>query len=291
MKKIDELKQQKFNTRMQKKLLVLVGMVFLAFLGLSVQLYLITRDSGEQYKKQVLSQQRYDSTTIPFRRGEILDSRGTTLAVSEKVYNVILDAKAVLERKEYLEPTLSALRNSFFQLDAEDLRTFITNNPSSQYRVLLRRLSYDEIASFRALQAENSQIQGVWFEEEFKRVYPNSSLASHIIGFTTNDNQGLYGLERFYDDILSGTNGREYGYLNEDSELERTTIAAVDGNSIVTTIDSNIQAIAEKYLRKFNEEFENNHREGWNGAYNVGAIIMEVNTGNIMALATYTDFD
>jgi len=292
MKKIDELKQQKFTKRMQKKLVILVGIVFLAFLGLSVQLFLINRDRGEQYKKQVLSQQRYDSMMIPHRRGAILDSRGTTLAVSEKVYNVILDAKAVLERKDFLEPTLKALESEF-NLDINRLRTFIQTNPSSQYHVLLRRASYDEIAGFLSLLTDrenNPHIRGIWFEEEFRRIYPNSSLASHIIGFTTNDNQGLAGLERFYCDILSGTNGREYGFLNEDAELERTTIAAIDGNSIVTTIDSNIQAICEKYLRRFAEERRDNHREG-NGAFNVGVIIQEVNTGNILAMANYPDFD
>ena len=292
MKRIDDLKQQRFTKRMQKKLVILVGIVFLAFLGLSVQLYLITRDNGEQYKKQVLSQQRYDSAIIPYRRGAILDSRGTPLAVSEKVYNVILDSKAILDRKEYLEPTLVVL-SSEFNLDPDIIRRFIENNPSSQYHVLMRRVSYDDIASFRNIQADRENhpnVRGIWFEEEYRRYYPNSSLASHVIGFTTSDNQGLYGLERFYDDVLSGTAGREYGFLNEDAELERTTIGAIDGNSIVTTIDSNIQAITEKYLRAFVEERRDNYREG-NGAFDVGAIIMEVDNGNILAMASYPDFD
>ncbi|MCL2050167.1 MAG: penicillin-binding protein 2 [Lachnospiraceae bacterium] len=290
MKKISELKEQKFTRKMQKKLVILVGLVFLAFFGLSFQLFLINRDSGEQYKKQVLSQQRYDSSTIPYRRGAILDSRGTTLALSEKVYNIVLDARALLERGDFLEPTLTAL-NTHFNLDSGTIRSFVQANPSSQYHVLLRRMSYDEIADFRSLQADRSNnIRGIWFEEEYRRVYPNSSLASHVIGFTTRDGQGLYGLERFYDEILRGTNGREYGFLNEDSELERTTIASIDGNSIVTTIDSNIQAITEKYLRRFAEERTDNYREG-NGAFNASAIIMEVDTGNILAMASYPDFD
>lgn len=289
---IAKIKEQKFTIRMQKKLVVLVGMVFLAFFGLAVQLYLINRDSGEQYKKQVLSQQRYDSTTIPYRRGAILDSRGTTLAVSEKVYNVILDAKAVLERDSFLEPTLEAI-GSQFGLNTDIIRTFITTNPNSQYHILLRRVSYDDIAGYREMQADrenNPHLRGVWFEEEFKRYYPNSTLACDVIGFTTNDSQGLSGLERFYNNTLRGTPGREYGFLNEDSELERTTIAAIDGNSIVTTLDSNIQAITEKYLREFNEEYQNNHREGY-GAHNIGAIIMEVDTGNVLAMASFPDFD
>ena len=95
----------------------------------------------------------------------------------------------------------------------------------------------------------NPLIQGVWFEEEYRRVYPGGSLASDVIGFTGKDNVGQYGLEEQYNDILNGNNGREYGYLNENSNLERTTKPAVDGGTIVTTIDTNVQRIAEKYLQ------------------------------------------
>lgn len=86
----------RFTLRMQKKLVVLFLAVLSAFIGLSLQLVRINKDNGARYEKQVLSQQAYDSTTIPFRRGDILDSNGTKLAASEKVYNVILDAKVML---------------------------------------------------------------------------------------------------------------------------------------------------------------------------------------------------
>jgi len=88
----------RFTVNMQKKLVVLFLAVLLVFAGLSVQLYLITRDNGEEYKQKVLSQQEYDSTTIPFKRGNIVDSNGTILAVSNKVYNVILDTQCVDEQ-------------------------------------------------------------------------------------------------------------------------------------------------------------------------------------------------
>ena len=104
---------RKFTIKMQKKLVVLFIAVLLAFAGLFYQLYRISRDNGEQYKKQVLSQQRYDSTTIPYKRGTILDANGSVLATSEKVYNVILDSVAISEKEEYLEPTLSALQREF----------------------------------------------------------------------------------------------------------------------------------------------------------------------------------
>ena len=105
---------RKFTIKMQKKLVVLFIAVLLAFAGLFYQLYRISRDNGEQYKKQVLSQQRYDSTTIPYKRGTILDANGSVLATSEKVYNVILDSVAISEKEAYLEPTLSALQKGLY---------------------------------------------------------------------------------------------------------------------------------------------------------------------------------
>lgn len=281
----------KFTMKMQKKLVVLFMLVLLAFAGLFYQLYAITKDKGERYKKQVLSQQRYDSTTLPYKRGSILDANGSVLASSEKVYNVVLDAVAVSQKEEYLEPTLNALKNEF-GIDVSGVRSYIAENrETSRYHVLVRRLSYNEISHFIELQnEENSNIAGVWFEEEYKRVYPGNTLACDVIGFTTSDNQGKYGLEEYYNDVLSGISGREYGYLNDDSELERRTIAAEDGNTIITTLDANIQSIVEKYLKKFNEEYTDRYHKG-NGAENVGCIIMRVNTGEILAMASYPNFD
>ena len=107
---------------MQKKLVVLFILVLLAFVGLSVRLVLINRDNGEQYKKQVLSQQTYDSKTIPFRRGDILDRNGTKLATSEKVYNVILDAKVMRANDGVaIEPTIDAAQR-LLGLDGAEIR-------------------------------------------------------------------------------------------------------------------------------------------------------------------------
>ena len=90
--------------------------------------------------------------------------------------------------------------------------------------------------------------------------------------------------------MLTGTPGREYGYMNSDANVERTTIAAVDGNSVQSTIDANLQSIVEKYLLKFNEEYKDNAHDG-NGANNVGCIIMDVNNGEILAMASYPTFN
>ena len=282
----------RFTTKMQKKLLVLFLFVLMAFIGLSVRLFLINRDKGTDYKKQVLSQQEYDSVTIPFKRGEILDANGTILAISNKVYNVILDTKVLMDDEENLEPTLAAL-HSVFGIDISDTRTYIATHPNSAYYILAKRLPYEKVEEFKALQNDEengSHIKGIWFEDEYKREYPNGSLACDVIGFTRSDNAGQYGLEEYYNDVLCGVNGRQYGYLNNDSNLERTTIPARDGYNIQTTIDVNIQNIVEKYLLEFNEEYKDSYRPG-NGANNVGCIIMEVNTGNVLAMASYPNYD
>lgn len=278
-----------FTVKMQKKLVVLFGLVLLAFAGLSVQLILINRESGDKYKKQVLAQQKYDSTSLPYRRGDIVDAKGTKLATSEKVYNLIIDAKVMLDKPEYLEPTMNALAANF-DVDIQELTEYVNTHPTSSWKVVLKQLTYDQISGFKQAQEEDSKIKGVWFEEEYKRKYPLGTLACDVVGFTGKDNTGSYGLEEYYNDILNGTNGREYGYLQEDSNLERTLIPAEDGNNIHSTIDVNIQNIVEKNLKQFNDEHANAVREG-NGAENLGCIVMEVNTGKILAMASYPVFD
>lgn len=282
----------RFTTKMQKKLVVLFILVLSAFVGLTARLILINKEDGEKYKKQVLSQQQYDSKNIPFRRGDILDSKGTKLAISEKVYNVILDAKVMLSNEKYAEPTIAAVQTEL-GIDGGVIQARLATHPESSYYILKKQMTYEEISGFRELMNDpenGANIKGIWFEEEYKRKYPNHTLACDAIGFTTSDNNGLYGLEQYYNNVLSGTPGREYGYLNDDATLERTTISAVDGNSIVTTIDANIQSIVEKYLKKFDDEYKNNFEER-NGSNNTGCIIMDVNTGEVLAMASYPVFD
>lgn len=286
-------KKRAFNRKMQEKLVVLYIMVLLAFAGLMLRLVMVTRYNGEQYKKQVLSQQQYTSTIIPYKRGDILDSSGNKLATSEKVYNLVIDSKQMLAKAESLEATMSALKTCFRTFPESEVRQYIADNPSSKYYVTLKQLTYDEVSPFIEMQnnkAEYPDIAGVWFEEEYKRVYPNNDLACDVIGFTGKDSVGSYGLEQYYNDTLNGVNGREYGYLNDDETLERTTISPTEGYNLITTIDGNIQQIVEKYLYQFNEEHKNTARTG-NGARNVGCIIMDVNNGDILAMANYPNFD
>ncbi len=304
-KQADRRKKRRQRASLNKvksmKLAVMMLIILLAFAGLGGRLYVLARDNQNDYQKKILSQQRYDSKTLPFKRGSILDANGTILAASEKVYNVILDCKVMLNKKENEEPTLSAL-SECFGLDQSELRKYVKENPGSQYRVLKKRITYDEMSPFldrknehnkKAKQKGNEKlgiIDGVWFEEEYIRRYPNNSLACDVIGFTGTDNNGTYGLEEYYNDLLNGTNGRDYGYLNDDAALERAIVPAVDGYTLVSTIDANMQAICEKYIKQFNDEHVNEEREGL-GAYNIGVIIQDCNNGEIKSMATYPDFD
>ena len=275
-------KVKKFSIKMQNLLLLM-------FIGLTVRLVWITRENETEYQKQVLSQQQYTSTTIPYRRGNILDVKGTRLATSEKVYNLVIDAKVMNYRSQYLEPTLKAL-SEHFDLDMDEVREHVTKNKSSSWYVPLRQLTYEEISGFQEAQSADSNIQGVWFEEEYRRVYPYSSLAADVIGFSGRDNVGKYGLEEYYNDILNGINGREYGYLNDDLTLERNVKSAVDGYDLHTTIDANLQMMVEKYLKQFNDEQKDSFTSG-NGAENVGCVMMNVNTGEVLAMASSPPYD
>lgn len=287
---------KKFTLRMQKKLVVLFVIVLLAFVALTIRLMYINKESGEKYKRQVLSQQKYDSKSLPFKRGDITDRKGSRLAYSEKVYNLVVDAKMMKsEEGIYLEPTLKAL-GECFEVNVEEIRKYVEENPDSQYKIFAKQLKYDTISPFVELQNESKaskekeDIQGVWFEETYVREYPYNTLACDVLGFTQGEDTGYFGLEEFYNSILNGTNGREYGYLNEDSSLERTIKSPVDGNTIVTTLDTNIQSIVEKHIVDFNEKYKNGAREG-NGSTNLGVIIMDPNSGEILAMAGYPVFN
>lgn len=276
------------------KLTVFNLLILFLFVVIVVRLIMINIGDGQRYEQIVLSQQHYDSVTIPYKRGAIIDRNGTPLAYSELVYNLVIDAK-LLNNSEYaerLDPTIAAL-TSCFGLNASEIRSYITSNPNSQYYVVLKELTYDQILPYIEMRdAEDSMLNrsGVWFEEKYKRRYPYDSLACDVIGFSIEDGSG-YGLEQYYNDELSGNNGREYGYLTDGNSLERTIIPAEHGNTVVTTIDSYIQRIVEENIIAYNEEHANEFREGEAGSDNTGVIIMDVNTGEVLAMASYPMFN
>ena len=295
---------KRFTMSMQRKLIWLFMIILFCFIGLSVRLIVINRNKGQEYTKQVFSQQAYENETIPYKRGKITDCKGTVLADSQLVYNVIVDSKAVLSNDNYLEPTLDALEK--LGADAERVREYMQKNPSSQYFIARKNLPYSEKKKYdtqleEGIKEEDAQklgdkyryysnIKGIWFESNYSRTYPSGDLISDVIGFANGANEGSFGLEEYYNDILNGTEGRIYGYLDDNLSLERTTVAARDGDNLVLTIDENIQSIVVKHLKRFGEQYQDNDHYG-NGANNIGCIIMDVNNGEIKAMASYPTFD
>lgn len=289
-------KRVRILKRMQRKLLISFLIICALFVGLIGRLMFIEYSSGERYEKIVLSQQEYDSTTIPFQRGNIVDSKGTVLATSVDVYNVILDCK-VLNANDatVIASTVEAVAECFPEIGREAVEEELGDNPDSQYSVLAKKVSYEEMSKFTDLQEErredddpDNNITGVWFEKEYKRVYPYGSMAAATLGFTTSGNVGVVGLENQYNSVLNGVNGRSYGYLNNDSDLERTVIEAQNGNTLVTTLDANIQSIVEQEILNFNQQYTN---ENGLGSKNTAVLVMDPDTGGILAMAQYPGFD
>ena len=291
------------------KLVWLFGMVVLAFVGLGIRITVINASQGKQYSKQVLSQsqQKYDSRVIPFKRGDITDRNGVVLATSEKVYKVILDCKVVNTKEEYVEPTIKALVD-VLGLDEETIREKLEDKTtkSSQYQILQSNVSinqkkafedYTDVSSDEAKEtltkeeiAERSNVKGVWFEEDYRRVYPLNSTASHLVGFTYTGNTADWGIEGYYSSTLNGVNGRQFGYYNSDDDVEQTIIDPVNGNSVQSTIDLNIQQVVEKYIDKFMTGMANGPR-GEQGAANVGVVVANPKNGEILAMATDNPYD
>ena len=286
---------KKFHKKMQKKLLVEFLIITLVLVGLIGRLMYIEYTSGEKYEKIVLSQQEYNSRTIPYQRGDIVDIKGTVLATSIDVYNVILDCKVLNQKEKDKNDTIDALVSCFPDLDKGDLLKELEEHPASQYTVLAKRLSYEEIQPFVQMQADTEKypnINGnaVWFEKEYIRNYPYKTLASSLIGFVSSGNVGTTGLENYYNSTLNGVNGRQYGYLNSDNNFEKTIKDPRDGNTVVTTVDVNIQSVAEEKIAEFNEKHKDGYVEG-PGTLHTAALIMNPQNGEILAMADYPSFD
>lgn len=302
----------KFSRRMKKKLLLMFSMVMAMLGGLVGRLIYIEQVKGEDYQKQVLGQQGYESQSIPYQRGEILDRKGTILASSVDVYNVVLDCKVINQEfynsetkkkvKKYVEPTVAALLQCFPDVTEEEVMAALTEKPDSRYFVLRKKLHYEEIIEFQELLEEvytegkskgkkvNPNVQGVWFEKEYQREYPYNTVASKVLGFTTSGNEGIGGLEDYYNDILNGINGRQYGFLNSDSNFEKTIKEPVNGWTLVSTLDINIQKIIEQKIAEFQEEHRNEVTEGA-GSQQTGVVVMNPQNGEILGMSDSLVYD
>ncbi len=285
-----EFLTKKFPTRMQRKLVMLFMAVILAFVILIGRITWINVTRGSSYTKLVLDQQNYDSRVIAYKRGDIVDRNGTKIATSERVYNVILDVSVMTDKKEYIEPTKEVLKECF-GIEGSTVDELIETKPDSQYEIMAEGISYETAQKFNAIDSDDENypnVRGIWLEDDYTRTYPYGSMASDVIGFTYDGNQGAIGIENAYNSILNGTDGREYGYFDTESSVERTVKPARNGDTVVSTIDVTLQNIVEDCILEFNQELESS---GKNGSKNTAVIIMDPNTGEILAEASYPNFD
>ena len=279
---------------MKIKLVGVFTAIVLAFVFLAGKAVALNLVKGEEYQKKVMSQMRSGSQIIHFKRGDILDTNDTVLATSERSYNVILDVAGLLETKtsyqnKKINATVEALVKGF-DLDESDLREILQDESDSRYVILKKDVDYETGKDFQTKMDKSKNIVSVTLEDSYTRTYPYGTMASDVIGFTSSGNSGTIGLEAYYNNELNGTDGKKTGYLSSGSSSENVMKSPTDGNSIVTTIDANLQAIVEKHILELNERLRDNYREG-EGTKNTAVIMMDPNTGAILAEASYPNFD
>lgn len=272
----------KINRNMRKKLGVLFIGISIALFALCIRLIYINCAKGDSYTIRVLNQQQYSSTTIPFKRGDILDRNGNVLATSAKVYNVVLDPEIILSDEKYIEPTLSLVVKYFSDFTYEGLYQEVAERSESRYYVILENMEYAQIEEFQAEAESTKNVEGIWFETEYERKYPYSTLASSVVGFSLQGNTADWGIEGYYNDYLNGTDGRKYGYVDEDNNMESVLKAAEDGDTVISTIDVYIQSIVEKKIAAYKKETK---------AKRIAVIIADPNNGEILAMADDMTYD
>lgn len=281
-KKKKKKKSLAFTQDMKNRFLFVFVVCMAVFLFLVINLIKINVVSGKNYEQVVLAQQGSNSSPIPYRRGDILDSNGTTLATTKKIYNLILEPKNILEKEANKEVTIAALKKYFGFTDAEIAD--LLENEESYYEIAKKDLEYEQVKPFKDFLEtdEGGKVKGVLFEEKFERVYPNNELACHLIGYTIGTNDGQGGIEGAYDEYLNGSNGREYTYINDDNSVTKSIESPVNGYNLVTSIDANIQSIVQEKV--------NNYMAA-EGAKNVSVLVMDPKTCNILALYNSHPYD
>lgn len=297
---------RRLTTEMRGKLIIVFLVIIFLFLLLVGHLIYCTVKKGDQYKTIVLGQQNHASSTIAYERGKIFDRNGNILATNEKIYTLILEPKNILDKNknknnnETFEATVDALCK-YFDFDEKDLKKTIQGSPDSYYVVYKKNLTYDDVEAFKEFLAkadlswdentparEKAEIEeariitGVMFEEGYKRVYPYDSLACRVLGFTSSGNKGNWGIEQYYDDTLNGTNGRSYYYFNQELTQEQTVKEAENGNSVVSTIDMQIQQIIEEKIAEFDKEI---------GSKMTSVLVMNPQNGEILGMASSNPYN
>lgn len=262
------------------RIIVLTAVLILLPLGIVVQLVRVQVGSGEDLRI-LWREQAEDFITIPALRGDILDANGKILATSSVAYTVAVDPLVPGMTRERLQAVTNALARTAGKDADQYMRRIQEAPPGSRYIVLEKGLGVD---AYEALTALN--IRGVILEEQYRRRFNYGSLAAHVLGYVNLNVDGMMGLEASYNNVLKGEDGSQQVRRDRTGRIKAYVGAPkkrpVNGNSLVTTIDVNIQAVVE-------EELANGVRAA-EADYGI-AIVMDPTTGAIKAMANYPTYD
>ena len=273
--------------RFSRKMCITVFLVFcvclFTFWVLLFKIYRINSKDGDRYRKEALSQQSYTNTVLNYQRGDVKDRNNTTLAVSVRKYDLVLEPRTLGKDEKKKQATVDAIAKTF-GVASSVVEEVIQKKPNSMYEHIdgLKELPAKKVDKFKK-QIKKERLEGVWFEEVYKRNYPLKTVGASIIGFMNSNNQGTYGVEEQYNSVLNGTTGREYGYFDSNMNLQRTIKEAKDGNSVVLTIDANVQKIIEDEIADF--------QKNGTGAKTIAMMVMNPKNGEILAMASNSTFD
>lgn len=273
--------------RFSRKMCITVFLVFcvclFTFGMLLFKIYRINSKDGDRYRKEALSQQSYTNTVLNYQRGDVKDRNNTTLAVSVRKYDLVLEPRTLGKDEKKKQATVDAIAKTF-GVASSVVEEVIQKKPNSMYEHIdgLKELPAKKVDKFKK-QIKKERLEGVWFEEVYKRNYPLKTVGASIIGFMNSNNQGTYGVEEQYNSVLNGTTGREYGYFDSNMNLQRTIKEAKDGNSVVLTIDANVQKIIEDEIADF--------QKNGTGAKTIAMMVMNPKNGEILAMASNSTFD
>ena len=282
-RRIRKKRTKKFNHRMVVGLFFVLVSVFVLFSALMINICRLNKNKGDTYKKKVLAQQSYTNAVLNYRRGAIKDRNDTILAQSVRKFNLIIEARKLATQEDIRKETLTQIA-AYFAFDTSVIEKIIEDNPNSMYQHVegLKELTSQQIQGFKKEMETNDKVKGVWFEETYTRNYPLNEIACNIVGFTSSEEQGTYGVEGSYNEVLNGKTGREYGYFDANMDFQRTVKKATNGNNVVLTIDANVQRLIEKQIKKYNEDV---------GAKNISVMVMNPNNGEILAMASKNSYN
>lgn len=268
---------------MLKRILIMAVVIIFLMTTTVARVFYLTIVRGEELSEKAETQQLKD-TEITAMRGTIYDSNGNVLAQSASVWNVFIDPLNIKDKQRDLIVDEFA---NLFGYDADEKKEFYDRtNHQNHYELVEKKVENNIKEKLSKFVSKNELGGCIGTEQTTKRYYPYGTLASSVIGFTGADDQGLSGIEAYYDEQLTGTNGRiitaKDAKSNNIANDYETSIAATDGDSIVLTINQTIQYYLEKGLRETMNEYQAK------GAYGV---VMNCNTGAVLAMSSLPDYD